>query len=114
MLKAVIFGHEQMQLAISAINDLAEEASKPKIEWSPPEDDNELSEAIMQSSSESIKAAYLIKKKQERREKMSSIKDQTIQELLDKHQDKWASDDLGKAFSALEKSKVILIEIFFH
>ena len=103
MLKAVIFGHEQMQLAISAINDLAEEASKPKIEWSPPEEDNELSEAIMQSSSESIKAAYLIKNKQERREKMSSIKDQSIQELLDKHQDKWASDDLGKAFSALEK-----------
>ena len=103
MLKAVIFGHEQMQLAISAINDLAEEASKPKIEWSPPEEDNELSEAIMQSSSESIKAAYLIKNKQERREKMSLIKDQSIQELLDKHQDKWASDDLGKAFSALEK-----------
>ena len=103
MLKAVIFGHEQMQLAISAINDLAEEASKPKIEWSPPEEDNELSEAIMQSCSESIKAAYLIKNKQERREKMSSIKDQSIQELLDKHQDKWTSDDLGKAFSALEK-----------
>ena len=103
MLKAVIFGHEQMQLAISAINDLAEEASKPKIEWSPPEEDNELSEAIMQSCSESIKAAYLIKNKQERREKMSLIKDQSIQELLDKHQDKWASDDLGKAFSALEK-----------
>ena len=103
MLKAVIFGHEQMQLAISAINDLAEEASKPKIEWSPPEEDIELSEAIMQSCSESIKAAYLIKNKQERREKMSSIKDQSIQELLDKHQDKWSSDDLGKAFSALEK-----------
>ena len=103
MLKAVIFGHEQMQLAISAINDLAEEASKPKIEWSPPEEDNELSKAIMQSCSESIKTAYLIKNKQERREKMSLIKDQSIQELLDKHQDKWASDDLGKAFSALEK-----------
>ena len=103
MLKAVIFGHEQMQLAISAINDLAEEASKPKIEWSPPEEDNELSDAMMQSCSESIKAAYLIKNKQERREKMSSIKDQSIQKLLDKHQDKWTSDDLGKAFSALEK-----------
>ena len=103
MLKAVIFGHEQMQLAISAINNLAEEVSKPKIEWSPPEEDIELSEAIMQSCSESIKAAYLIKNKQERREKMSSIKDQSIQELFDKHQDKWSSDDLGKAFSALEK-----------
>ena len=103
MLKAVIFGHEQMQLAISAINDLAEEVSRPQIEWSPPEQDNDLSEAIMQSCSESIKAAYLIENKQERREKIYSIKDQSIQQLLDIHQDKWTSDELGKAFSALEK-----------
>ena len=106
MLKAVIFGHEQMQLVISAINDLAKEASKPQIEWSPPEQDNDLSEAIMQSCSESIKDAYLIKNKQERREKISSIKDQSFQQLHDKHQDKWTSDDLGKAFSALEKQIV--------
>mgnify|MGYP001250420257 FL=1 len=106
MLKAVIYGHEQMQLAISAINDLAEEVSKPQIEWSPPEQDNDLSEAIMQSCGESIKDAYLIKNKQERREKISSIKDQSIQQLLDIHQDKWTSDDLGKAFSALEKQIV--------
>jgi len=106
MLKAVIFGHEQMQLVISAINDLAKEVSKPQIEWSPPEQDNDLSEAIMQSCSESIKDAYLIKNKQERREKISSIKDQSFQQLHDKHQDKWTSDDLGKAFSALEKQIV--------
>ena len=106
MLKAVIYGHEQMQLAISAINDLAKEVSKPQIQWSPPEQDNDLSEAIMQSCSESIKDAYLIKNKQERREKISSIKDQSIQQLRDIHQDKWTSDDLGKAFSALEKQIV--------
>ena len=106
MLKAVIYGHEQMQIAISAINDLAEEVSKPQIEWSPPEQDKDLSEAIMQSCAESIKDAYLVKNKQERREKISSIKDQSIQQLRDIHQDKWTSDDLGKAFSALEKQIV--------
>ena len=106
MLKAVIYGHEQMQIAISAINDLAEEVSKPQIEWSPPEQDKDLSEAIMQSCAESIKDAYLTKNKQERREKISSIKDQSIQQLRDIHQDKWTSDDLGKAFSALEKQIV--------
>ncbi len=106
MLKAVIYGHEQMQLVISAINDLAKEVSKPQIQWSPPEQDNDLSEAIMQSCGESIKDAYLIKNKQERREKISSIKDQSIQQLRDVHQDKWTSDDLGKAFSALEKQIV--------
>ena len=106
MLKAVIYGHEQMQLAISAINDLAKEVSKPQIQWSLPEQDKDLSEAIMQSCGESIKDAYLIKNKQERREKISSIKDQSIQQLRDIHQDKWTSDDLGKAFSALEKQIV--------
>jgi len=60
----------------------------------------------MQSCAESIKDAYLVKNKQERREKISSIKDQSIQQLRDIHQDKWTSDDLGKAFSALEKQIV--------
>ena len=34
MLGAVMFGHEQLQTAISAINELAAEAGKPKWDWS--------------------------------------------------------------------------------
>ena len=42
MLGAVMFGHEQMQIAIKAINELAAEAGKPKWSWVAPEPKTEL------------------------------------------------------------------------
>ena len=36
MLGAVVFGHEQMQVAIKAINELKAEAGKPAWNWQPP------------------------------------------------------------------------------
>lgn len=35
MLGAVVFGHDQMQAAINAINELVDEAGKPEWEWEP-------------------------------------------------------------------------------
>ena len=35
MLGAVVFGHEQMQVAINAIRELAAEAGKPRWDWQP-------------------------------------------------------------------------------
>src|SRR5690606_23718309 len=46
MLGAVMFGHEQMQTAIQAINELAAEAGKPAWGWQPPETDAELDSAV--------------------------------------------------------------------
>ena len=42
MLDAVMFGHEQMQIAINAINELADDAAKPDWNWSPVSKDEEL------------------------------------------------------------------------
>src|SRR5450432_1528640 len=42
MLGAVMFGHEQMQVAIKAINELAAEAGKAKWSWVQPEPNTEL------------------------------------------------------------------------
>src|SRR6185295_20366011 len=40
MLGGVMFGHEQMQAAIQAINELAEVAAKPAWDWkAPPKDE---------------------------------------------------------------------------
>ncbi|MCP2936282.1 polyribonucleotide nucleotidyltransferase, partial [Salmonella enterica subsp. enterica serovar Typhimurium] len=36
MLGAVVYGHEQMQAAINAINDLVEVAGKPEWDWQAP------------------------------------------------------------------------------
>ena len=41
MLGAVVFGHEQMQVAISAINELVKQAGKPRWNWTAPSVDAE-------------------------------------------------------------------------
>ena len=48
MLGAVVFGHEQMQVAISAIKELAAEVGRPAFDWQPPEVDSDLVAAVAQ------------------------------------------------------------------
>ena len=49
MLGAVMFGHEQMQVAIDAINELAAEVGKPAWDWEAPEADDDLAERLQRS-----------------------------------------------------------------
>ena len=46
MLGAVVFGHEQMQIAIRNIRELAAEAGKPRWEWKAPDFEAPLAEAV--------------------------------------------------------------------
>ena len=46
MLGAVVFGHEQMQIAIRNIRELAAEAGKPRWDWKPPAFEAPLAEAV--------------------------------------------------------------------
>jgi len=66
MLGAVMFGHEQMQIAIKAINDLVAEAGKPKWSWVAPEPNVELKSAVSALAEKDLTAAYAITEKQQR------------------------------------------------
>ena len=46
MLGAVVFGHEQMQIAIAHIRELASEAGKPRWDWQPPAAEAALAQAL--------------------------------------------------------------------
>ena len=46
MLGAVVFGHEQMQVAIKAIRELAAEAGKPRWDWKAPAFEAALAQAV--------------------------------------------------------------------
>src|SRR5690606_10610152 len=63
MLGAVVFGHEQMQVAIQAIKSLAEEAGKPQIEWAAPARDETLARSIEQVVAGRLTEAYAIVEK---------------------------------------------------
>src|SRR6266480_6107647 len=66
MLGAVGFGHEQMQAAIQAIHELAEEAGKPAWEWQPPAKNEALIARVSELAEQDFRAAFAMKQKQAR------------------------------------------------
>jgi polyribonucleotide nucleotidyltransferase len=105
MLGAVVFGHEQMQVAISAIRELAAEAGRPAFDWQPPEVDSDLVAAVAQQGEAKIAEAYLITDKQERYAKIGEIKSAVIEALVDAESN-WNAADIGAQFGRLESRLV--------
>jgi len=66
MLGSVMFGHEQMQAAIQAINELADAAAKPMWDWQPPAKDETLSARVASLAEADLRAAFQVKEKQAR------------------------------------------------
>jgi polyribonucleotide nucleotidyltransferase len=81
MLGAVMFGHEQMQVAIKAINELAREAGKPKWIWVAPEPNSALKDAVATLAEKGLAAAYALTEKQERHAKIGEIKNAVLEAL---------------------------------
>jgi polyribonucleotide nucleotidyltransferase len=80
MLGAVLFGHEQMQTAINAINEFAESAGRGVVEWVAPEPNHELNRLVGAIEAD-IKAAYLIPEKLVRQDKLKEIRTAIIEQL---------------------------------
>ncbi|PTB84330.1 polyribonucleotide nucleotidyltransferase, partial [Pseudidiomarina aestuarii] len=81
MLGAVVYGHEQMQGVITAINEFAAEAGKPKWEWTAPAKNDALIAKVREVSEAGIGDAYLITEKAERYAKISELKASVIEQL---------------------------------
>jgi polyribonucleotide nucleotidyltransferase len=73
MLGSVMFGHEQMQAAIQAINELADAAAKPMWDWQPPAGDEALSARVAELAEAELRAAFQVKEKQARSEAIDAI-----------------------------------------
>jgi polyribonucleotide nucleotidyltransferase len=80
MLGAVLFGHEQMQTAINAINEFAEMAGRGVVEWVAPEPNHELNRLVGAIEAD-VKAAYLIPEKLVRQDKLKEIRTMLIEKL---------------------------------
>jgi len=100
MLGAVVFGHEQMQVAIKAIKELAAEAGKPAWEWAPAAADEALVAAVAALAEASLGEAYQITEKQTRYARVGEIKKATIESLAGgeapKFEARKVSDQLGQ------------------
>ncbi|WP_126445559.1 polyribonucleotide nucleotidyltransferase [Sulfuricystis multivorans] len=81
MLGAVVFGHEQMQVAIQAINELVEVAGKPEWNWQPPAKDEALITKVAQLAEADLREAYRITSKQARTQRCREISNRVIEAL---------------------------------
>ena len=66
MLGAVVYGHEQGNIAIAAINELVREAGKPVWDWQAPARDEVLIAKVEALGGDKLAAAYQIRNKQAR------------------------------------------------
>jgi polyribonucleotide nucleotidyltransferase len=102
MLGAVMFGHEQMQIAIKAINELKAEAGKPAWNWQPPEPNAALEAAVAAQAEAGLADAYKIIEKQARRNRIAEVKQATLQALASGENPQFSADDVNTALANLE------------
>ena len=106
MLGAVMYGHEQMQIAISAIKELAAEVGKPAWDWTAPETDDELDAAVTAAAESGLAAAYKITDKMERQAAVGETKQAAVDSLSGADDARWSADDVKGSLGKLEKSIV--------
>ncbi len=76
MLGGVVFGHTQMQAAITAINELVDVAGKPEWDWQAPAKDEALIARVTEIAGARIEEAFRITAKQARSQQLSAIGDE--------------------------------------
>lgn len=108
MLGAVVYGHEQSQAIIKAIEEFRAEAGKAAWDWTAPEKDLTLAEKVAAIAEQKVGDAYRITDKVARKEALSEAKAEVIEKLGAEVAEGESLDEqvIGKTFSSLEKKIV--------
>ena len=106
MLGSVVFGHEQMQVAINAINELVKECGKPRREWAPSAATAELESAVSGAAHDALAEAYRITEKQARYARVGEIKKAVTEQLAGGESPKFTADHVDDQLFKLE-SKIV-------
>jgi len=107
MLGSVVFGHEQQQVVINAIRELAAEVNTPAMEWAAPEENTALMDAVAKEGSEAITAAYKVADKQDRYTLLSKVREEIVDVVADDEgKEGFTRDAVKGAIGKLEKKTV--------
>jgi polyribonucleotide nucleotidyltransferase len=106
MLGSVVYGHEQQQVVINAIKELAAEVNTPAIEWTAPEENTALAEAVAKEGAEAIAAAYKVADKQDRYTLLSKVRAEIVDEVASDAEGGFSADEVKGAIGKLEKKTV--------
>ncbi len=102
MLGAVLFGHQQMQAAIDAIDKLVAEAGKAKWNWQAPAGNQSLKDAVATQAGAAMESAYAIVEKQARHAKVGEVKAAAVAALCQGEAPAFSADDVQEELGWLE------------
>ena len=107
MLGAVMFGHEQMQVAINAIKELAAEVATPAWDWSAPVTNLALADAVEAACSADLVEAFQIADKQARYARIHEVQSALVEKLAAKEgAEGFSADEIKGEFKNAEKKVV--------
>ncbi len=106
MLGAVLFGHEQMQVVIQAIRELAAEAGKKPMAFVPPQPDLALAEAVASACGNRIAEGYTVKEKLDRYAALDAVRADVVAKICGGDAPKWTEQQVMGAIEKLEKKTV--------
>ena len=106
MLGAVMFGHEQFQVVIKTIKELAAEVNTPAISWDEPRSNDELKKTVADAMTAAVTKGYQISEKLDRYAAIDKIRDEAVTKFAVADKAGWSADDVKAAFGKLEKNIV--------
>ena len=105
MLGGVMYAHEQFQVVIDNVAEVAKEVGIAPREWVAPADNETLLTAIKSKFESQIAEAYQTVDKMERYEKMGEVKDAALEEFVSED-DSISQDEVKNYIKKIEKSTV--------
>ncbi|MBE0505224.1 MAG: polyribonucleotide nucleotidyltransferase [Marinospirillum sp.] len=106
MLGAVLFAHDQMQVAIQAIKEFTAEAGKPAWDWQPAPRDTSTEELVRPLAEAGIREAYKITDKMQRYTRLDEVRQNVIAQLVTDAEGAPSKDAVKSVFAKLEKEVV--------
>ncbi len=106
MLDAVVFGHDQMQVAIKAIREFAKEAGVKPWDWQPPAKDDTLDKKVVELGGKGFGDAYQISEKQSRYTQLNEIRATVNEKLAGGENPAYNKEQVRNAIEKLESTIV--------
>ena len=82
MLGAVMFGHEQLQTVVSAVNEFAAEVGTEKWDWAPEAENTALKDKVKALAEAEMTAAYQISDKLERKDAVTAATEKALAAII--------------------------------
>jgi len=106
MLGAVLFGHQQLKTAISAVSELVAEVNPEPWDWTAPETDTSVVDQVAQAAGDSISEGYSIPEKTTRQDKLAEARDRIAEALINEETTPDEVEAINAAIKGLEKKAV--------